>query len=174
MWHKEKLKTYFSWEIDSEGKFQLNDPETVMFANMSSDLLHILGCKKEPSTWKQPPLTHDMPSYFPIDIHHWHQIFVYVDFIDQQFVGNTRAPLLNTFPLFIPQQTPPKEADDKPGGNFGHGASCFRAFPNLTFKNVSKSTLIDLLVELRTDTGDLVPFVGIGRTNLTLMFRKKL
>ena len=141
---------------------------------MSPDLFHILGCKRVTTPWKHPPLYHDMPSCFPVDIHHWHQVYVYGDFIEQQFVGNSRAPLLNTFPLFNPQQMPPKEEEEKPGGSFGYGACCFVSFPNPTFKNVSRKNLIDILVELRTDTGDLVPFVGVGRTTVTLSFRRKL
>ena len=115
-----------------------------------------------------------MPSFFPVDIHHWHQVYVYGDFIEQQFVDNSRAPLLNTFPLFNPQQMPPKEEEEKPGGSFGYGACSFVLFPNPTFKNVSRKNLIDILVELRIDTGDLVPFVGVGRTTVTLTFRRKL
>ena len=44
------------------------------------------------------------------------------------------------------------------------------AFPDPTFKNVSRKNLIDILVELRIDTGDLVPFVGVGCTTVTLSF----
>ena len=44
VWNKEALKKYFSWLIDLEGKFVLNYPETVRFADMSPDLFHILGC----------------------------------------------------------------------------------------------------------------------------------
>ena len=171
VWNKEALKKYFSWLIDLEGKFVLNYPETVRFADMSPDLFHILGCKRVKSPWKHAPDYHDMPSYFPADIHHWHQVYVYGDFLEQQFVGNSRAPLLNTFPLFNPQQMPPKEEEEKPGGSFGYGACSFMSFPNPTFKNVSKKNLIDMLVDLRTETGDLIPFVGVGRTTLNLVFK---
>ena len=172
-WKKEKLKVYFSWKIDAENKFVLNYPNTVNFANMSPDLFHILRCQRVKSPWKHPPHFHDMPSYFPVDIHHWHQVYVYGDFIEQQFVGNSRAPLLNTFPLFNPQQMPPRDLEEKPGGSFGYGVCSFRSFSTPVFKKVSKKTLTDLLIELRTDTGDLIPFVGVGRTTLTLLLRKK-
>ena len=104
--------------MDIEGKFELNYPDTVKFSAMSPDLFHILGCKRVTTPWKHPPLYHDMPSFLPVDIHHWHQVYVYGDFIEQQFVGNSRAPLLNTFPLFNPQQVPPKEEEENPGGSF--------------------------------------------------------
>ena len=172
-WNKEKLKVYFSWKIDAENKFDLNYPNTVKFANMSPDLFHILGCQGVKSPWKHPPHFHDMPSYFPFDIHHWHQVYVYGDFIEQQFVGNSRAPLLNIFPLFNPQQMPPRDLEEKPGGSIGYGVCSFRSFSTPVFKKVSVKTLTDLLIELRTDTGDLIPFVGVGRTTLTLLLRKK-
>ena len=173
VWNKEQLKKHFSWKIDLEGKFMLNYPDTARFAAKYPDLFHILGCKQVTNPWKHPPLYHDMPSYFPVDIHHWHQVYVYGDFIEQQFVGNSRAPLLNTFPLFNPQQMPPKEEEEKPGGTFGYGACSFVSFPNPTFKNVSRKNLIDILIDLRTDTGDLLPFVGVGPTTVTLSFRRK-
>ena len=69
---------------------------------------------------------------------------------------------------------PPKVEEEKPGGSFVYGACSFVSFPNPTFKNVSRKNLIDILVELRTNTGDLVPFVGVGRTIVTLSFRRKL
>ena len=122
VWNKEAVKKYFSWKIDIEGKFELNYPDTVKFSAMSPDLLHILGCKRVTTPWKHPPLYHDMASFLPVDIHHWHQVYVYGDFIEQKFVGNSRAPLLDTFPLFNPQQMPPKEEKEKPGGSFGYGA----------------------------------------------------
>ena len=84
-----------------------NQPKT-----LKETCFHILGCKQVTTPWKHPPLYHDIPSYFPVDIHHWHQVYVYGDFIEQQFVGNNRAPLLNTFPLFNPQKMPPKEEED--------------------------------------------------------------
>jgi len=174
VWNKEKLPIYFSWKIDSEGKFVLNYPDKNKFANMSTDLFHILGCKKVESPWEAAPHYHDMPSYFPVDIHHWHQVYVYGDFIEQQFVGNSRAPLLNTFPLFNPQQMPPKDSEDVPGGSFGYGACAYRTFSTPIFRSVSKRSITDLLIELRTDTGDLIPFVGVGRTTATLLFRKQL
>jgi len=69
---------------------------------------------------------------------------------------------------------PTKEVGEKPGGVLGYGACSFITFPNPIFKKVSKTTLIDLLIELRTDIGDLVPFVGVGSATVTLLFRKKI
>ena len=173
VWNKEKLHRYISWKVDEQGKLEIYNSSTTKFANVSPDLFHVLGCQQEPSPWQHPPSIHDSPGAFPVDIHHWHQVYVYGDFIEQQFVGNSRAPLLNSFPLFNPQHMPPKEVGEKPGGVLGYGACSFITFSNPIFK-VSKTTLIDLLIELRTDTGDLVPFVGVGRTTATLVFRKKI
>ena len=140
---------------------------------MSPDRFHILGCQRVKSSWKHPPPFHDMLCYFPVDIHHWHQVNVYGDFIEQQFVGNSRASLLNTFPLFKLQQMPPRDLEEKPGGSFGYGVCSFRSFSTPVFKKVSQKTLTDLLIELRTVTGDLIPFVGVGRTTITLLMKEK-
>ena len=171
VWNKEKLHRYISWKVDEQGKLELNNSFTTKFANVSPDLFHFLGSQQEPSPWQLPPSIHDSPGDFPVDIHHWHQVYVYGDFIEQQVVGNSRAPLLNSFLLFNTQHMPPKEVGEKPGGVLGYGACSFITFSNPIFK-VSKTTSIDLLIELRTDTGDLVPFVGVGRTTVTLLFRK--
>ena len=72
--NKEKLEIYFKWKIDAEFKFLLNYPNTVKFENMSPDLFNFLGCQRVKSPWKHPPHFQDMPSYFPVDIHHWHEV----------------------------------------------------------------------------------------------------
>ena len=99
--------------------------------------------------------------------------YVYGDFIEQQFVGNSRAPMLNTFPLFNPQHMPRRDVGDKLGGVLGYSA-CSSLSQKLSSKTFPELTLIDLLIELRTDTGNLVPFVDVGRTTVTLLFRKKV
>ena len=172
VWNKEASKKNFSWQNDLEGKFGLNYPETVRFADMSPNLFHILGIKRLEAPRKHAPEYHDMLSYFPVDFHHWHQVYVNGDFLEQQLVGNSRAPLLNTFSLFNPQQMPPKEENDKPGGFFGYGACFFMSFPNPTFRNVAKKNLIDMAVEPSTETGDLIPFVVVAPTSLNLVSKK--
>ena len=172
VWNKEKFHRYISWKVDEQGKLELNNSSTTKFANVSPDLLHVLGCQQEPSLWQLPPSIHDSLRVFPVDIHHWHQVYAYGDFIEQQFSGNSQAPLLNSFPLFNPQHMPPKEVAEKPVGVSGYGACSFITFSNPIFKKFSETTLIDLLIELRTDTGDLVPFVGVGRTTVTLYCRE--
>ena len=119
VWNKEKLHRYNSWIVDEQGKLEIYNSSTTKFANASLDLFHVLGCQQEPSPWQHPPSIHDSPGAFPVDIHHWHQVYVYGDFIEHQFVGNSRAPLLNSFPLFNPQHLPPKEVGEKPGGVLG-------------------------------------------------------
>ena len=160
--------------MDEQGKLELNNRSKTRFANVSPDFFHALGCQHEPSPWKNPPSIHDSPGAFLVDIHHWHHVYVYGDFFEQQFVGNSRAPMLDSLPLFNPQHRPPKEVGEKLGGALGFGACSLITFPNPIFKKVSKTILIDLLIELRTDTNDFVPFVCVGRTSVTLLFPKKI
>ena len=174
VWNEEKLHRYISWNVDEESKLELNNSSTIKTANVSSDLFHVLGCQHEPSPWQHPPSIHDSPGAFPADFLHWNQVYVYGDFIEQQFVGNSPAPFLNGFPLFNTQHMQPKEVGEKPCGVLGYGACSFVTFSNPIFKKVSETTLVDLLIELRTDTGDLVPFVRVGRTTVTLLFRKTI
>ena len=83
---------------------------------MSPDLIHVPGCQQELSPWKVPPHIHDFTGVFLVDIHHWHQVYVYGNFIQQQFAGNSPTPMLNIFPLFIPQRMPPRDVGEKLGG----------------------------------------------------------
>ena len=140
VWNNEKLHRYISWKVDEQGKLEIYNSSTTKFANVSPDLFHVLGCQQKPSPGQHPPSIHDCPGAFPVDIHNWHQVYVYGNFIEQQFVGNSRAPLLNSFPLFNPQHMPPKEVGEKPGGVLGYDACSFITFSNPIFKKVSKTT----------------------------------
>ena len=172
-WNKEKFHRYISWNVDKQGQLEFNNSSTHKFASVSPDLCHVLGCQQEPSPWQLPLSIHDSRGAFPVNIHHWHLVYVYGDFIEPQFVGKSRILLLNSFPLFNPQHVPREEVGEKPGGVLSYGACSFFTSSNPIFKKVSKTNLIDLLIELSTDTGDLVPFVGVGRTTVTLLLWKK-
>ena len=81
-------------------------------------------------------------------------IFVYIDIIQYQNVGDAKAPLLSVI-----------------GSNrlIKNGSACSiepnhrKNFTNLDYKKVFTSSVQSILVQLRTETGRLVPFVGIGK-----------
>ncbi len=101
---------------------------------------------------------------YPVDLKAGrHLMFVYINIIEYDSVGDTKAPLLRLIPTgkriknFSITET---ETDDS------------RTFKDLQFKNLISSHIQSLTVDLRDDTGDLVPFIGSGRTALTLKFQK--
>lgn len=162
------VPTFFKYRLNDSSVMVFLDRHT-RFRNMSDDLFYILGCHKETSGYTEGYV--DMP-HLPVDINRFHQIFIYCDFVEPQIVGNTLAPLLQSVPLFQPQQVPPLEITKIPGGVLGYGATVTHNFNPLQYTKVSKQTLGSALIELRTDIGELVPFRGEGRTNITLRFRR--
>ena len=47
-----------------------------------------------------------------------------------------------------------------------------KSFSILEYKKLLKSTIDSIKIELRTDIGSLIPFVGTGKVFLTLNFKK--
>ena len=74
------------------------------------------------------------------------------------------APLLRTVPL---------------GGKLRDGVINVtqnlmnRSFSQLQYKPLSKKNFHSIKVELRSTTGELIPFIPVGVARLTLDFRKK-
>ena len=91
-------------------------------------------------------------------------IFIYVDFIKHQVVGDTNAPILNIIDT---------ERRVKNGAVFTTTPIITKSFTGeLYYKDLLKTYIQSVKVELRTETGLLVPFVGTGKTIITLKFRK--
>ena len=107
-WNKESLPLYFDVNSDDTGYTSLRNSNVVKFANISPDLFHVLGCKKIPSEWQKPPALHDQPFSFPVDINRWHQVYLYADFIEQQFLVITEHLCLRHFLSSIHSTCPPK------------------------------------------------------------------
>ena len=101
---------------------------------------------------------------YPVDIHAGRFLmFVNTNFIDNQIVSDTKAPTLRIVPLLG------KMRNDKIHLN---QAVYHETFTDLQFKDILSTTLSRIVVELRDDTGQLIPFHGEGRTAITLKFRK--
>lgn len=161
---------YFDWNLDEKGILTFPSKETVRFKNMSKDLFYIFGCHKTTSSYfKDGEVDHPI---LPVDINRWHNLFVYGDFIELQYVGNSRAPLLQSMTLYDPKQPQPENVTNEKGGILGYSSLFSRSFVNPQFRRVSRKWITDIFIELRTETGDLVPFIGTGRTSVTLLFRK--
>ena len=96
-------------------------------------------------------------------------MFVFCDLIQSEVLGDSLTSLLRTIVL------------DGFGGcvhsgstnSTSHSASVvqYRAFSKLQWKNVVKSSIQSIAISLMDETGNLMPFLSIGRTCLTLKFR---
>jgi len=101
---------------------------------------------------------------YPVDLTGGkHLIFVYINIIEYQTVADTKAPLLRLLSAdtrlrnWVISETQTLSA---------------RAFKHLEYKNLISNNIKTIKVELRNESGDLVPFIGSGRTTLTLKFQK--
>lgn len=93
-------------------------------------------------------------------------VLVYINIIDYQYVAGTKAPLLRSITRNV-----------RMGRNCSvvtREASENIAFKNLQFKKLLISYIKSIKVELRTETGHLVNFLGTGQTCLTLKFQKSV
>ena len=92
-----------------------------------------------------------------------HLIFIYNNVIEYQYVGDTKASLLRVI-------------DSKQrlkNGSVSELEPTHRiVFTNLDYKKLLTNTIQSISIELRTETGQLVPFAGTGNVILTLQFKK--
>ena len=92
-----------------------------------------------------------------------HLIFICTNIIEYQYVGDAKAPLLRVI-------------DSKQ--RLKNGSVCELepthriVFSNLDYKKLLSNTIQSISIELRTETGQLVPFSGTGTVILTLQFKK--
>ena len=101
---------------------------------------------------------------FPIDLTGGcNTIFVYCNLVQNEFSGDSRTALLQAIPL-----------TERPAAGNQQQQQNYRTFGNLEWRRVVKSSIESILVSLRNETGQLVPFLSRGRTNLTLHFRQRL
>ena len=101
---------------------------------------------------------------FPYDWSSWTSlIFVYIDIIQYQTVGDLKAPLLRVI---------------HSNRRIENGIACSiepnhrKNFTNLDYKKLFTSSVQSISVQLRTETGRLVPFAGTGKDVLSLSFKR--
>ena len=126
----------------------------------------ILGTKMNPDE-NRLMKSDDTKAYygqFPADLCAGkHLIFFYTNIIEYQYVVDTKAPLLRVI-------------DSKQ--RLKNGSVCKLepthriVFTNLDYKKLLTNTIQSISIELRTETGQLVPFSGTGKVILTLQFKK--
>ena len=101
---------------------------------------------------------------FDYDIVRIHSLMIYIDLVEYNIVGDTKTPLLRSFP-FISKL---KGGDNITTGQYMN----YQTFSNLQFGPLLKNSFLNIHIDLRDPSGEKIPFVCVGITRLVLMFRK--
>ena len=89
---------------------------------------------------------------------------IYTDLIEYNIVGDTKAPLLRSFPFI---------SNLKSGDNIITGQYMnYQTFSNLHLRPLPKNSFNSIHIDLRDTSGEKIHFVSVGITRLVLMFRK--
>ena len=122
---------------------------------VSLDLKNVLGVED---------LLPNSTPIFPVDISGGrHTMFVYCDLIQDEILGNTFTSLLRTVALIANTE----DEETRKGSIISN-----HSLSNLQWKTVVKSSFQSISITLRDETGQLMPFLSVGRTCLTLKFRQ--
>ena len=155
-----------SWEVDTvTQKLQVcftgrapTDQFCLLFK--SEDLSNTLGitdtiyCTVE--TQKQKGYA--VRGTYPIDLQGGrHTMFLYCDLIQNEILGDAQTSLLRAIPL---------ETNSA-------AAITSKTFNKLQWKRINKTNFQSITMSLCDERGHLMPFVSVGRTNLTLAFRRR-
>ena len=101
---------------------------------------------------------------FAYDIVRTHPLMIYTDLVEYNIVGDTKAPLLRCFP-FISKI---KAGDIITTGQY----MTYQTFSNLQLRSLLKISFHSVHIDLRDTSGEKVPFVSLGMTQLVLILRK--
>ena len=97
---------------------------------------------------------------FPVDLEGGrHTMFIYCDLVQNKILGGSQAALLRVIPL---QENVAST-----------GATCYRTFDKMQWKRLNKSNFQSITISLCDESGQLMPFVSIGRTSITFSFRRR-
>ena len=153
----------FQWSVNHRTQIvEIKLPNQNAGLNIiSPDIAHILGFPMSVLLTGSEP----HKSLYPIDILRFHSVMIYTDIIEHGIIGDTKAPLLRSFP-FISKL---KNAEIVTPHYMN-----YHTFSNPHYKKVLKHSFHSIAIDLRTNTtGELIPFVAVGYTRLTLHFKKK-
>jgi len=129
----------------------------------SQNLLDILGFTRENDSIVGPGRTTGL---FPIDLYGGkHSMYVYCNLLGNEILGDQNTQLLRVVPLSSLIAKNSKHESSSP--------TVYFPVTNLQFKRVDKAHFNDIEIKLCDETGSLIPFLGIGRTNITLLFKLK-
>lgn len=189
---------FFTWYVNKQsGKINITLPWGYFFHCQTSNILNLLGFKPtkhneaykfinlqdtiynfgdvNPVTGKDPDTGIDVPlntnilseGEYPVDLlAGTTALYIYTDLIAYQTVGDIEAPLLAFIPFDI-KLTKTKELNiDRP--------IKYHRYSLLDYKDLMAGAFHTIRIEIRDDTGQLVPFSSSsGRTIIKLHFRPK-
>ena len=99
---------------------------------------------------------------FAYDTVRIHSLMIYSDLVDNNLVGDTKAPLLQCFP-FISNL---KGGDIITTGQYMN----YQTFSNLQFRPMLKNSFHSIHIDLSDTSGEKTPVVSVGITLFVLMF----
>ena len=147
----QKVKVYLAKEESSLAIFSTDLGH--IFGGDVRNYLGILKCGKGPH---EP--------FFAYDIARIHSLMIYDDFVEYNIVGDTKAPLLGCFPL----KSKLKSGDIIPTGLYMN----YQTFRNLQLRRLLINSFRSIYIDLRDTSGEKIPSVSVGITQLVLMFTK--
>ena len=165
-------KVPVTWKVDQSLQtlkvyFDDSERDCILLEATSNDLQNVLGletvidCKEGRSTSRTSPLKSKTVGKFPIDISGGRNtIFLYCDLVQNEILGDSQTALLRANPLNNFLSEHPRQ-------------QClnYQTFTNLQWRRIVKSSIESITISLRS--GQLLPFLSRGRTNITLQFRQR-
>ena len=153
-------KKQLTWAIDNETQIlQVQLLEKSFITLRSKNLKNILGFTDDkpwvgPTTDKKP-----ITANFPVDLQAGrHSMYVYCDLLGNEILGDKITQLLRVVPMSSLKQH--------------RGPTTYLSVSNPQFKSIAKKYFHNVHIKLCDETGDIIPFLGVGRTNLTLLFKR--
>ena len=161
--HRDSCITIKVSRVTQKVKVYLANEESSL-AIFNTDLGHIFGgdVRNDSGILMSGKGPHE-PT-FAYDIVRIHSIMIYTKIVEYIIVGDTKAPLLRCFP-FISKL---KSGDIITTGQYLN----YQTFSNLQFRRLLKNSFHSLHIDLRDTSGEKIPFVSVGISQLVLMFRK--
>ena len=164
-----------SWKLDAPSEalkvyYEGNKQECMFLETISQDLQNVLGmktfidCSENDKSTKEDTNRQAISKNvgkFPTDLSGGcSTIFLYCDLVQNEILRDSRTALLRAIPLTELSTT------------VKHQQQNYRTFKLLQWRRTVKSSIESISVSLRNETGQLVPFLSRGRTNLTLHFQR--
>ena len=161
--HRDTCITIKVSRVTQNVKVYLANEESSL-AIFSTDLGHIFGgdVRNDSGILMRGKKTEE-PS-FAYDFVRIHSLMIYTDIVEYNIVGDTKAPLLRSFP-FISKL---KSGDTITTGQHMN----YQTFSNLQFRRLLKNSFHSIHIDLRDTCGEKISFVSVGITRLVLAFRK--